>query len=73
MKMVGCSGKVRHETRASADEHLESLRVEQGRGHRSQTLGIYACDVCRGFHIGHNKFAVPPRRRGRYALHKTRN
>ena len=62
----GCSGKVRHETQPAAEEQLADMRDRDVAHRQSRTLGVYACRLCQGFHIGHDRYKVPPRRRGRY-------
>lgn len=69
---VGCTGKIRHETWAAAEELLTNLRLSRDEhASRARLLNVYACAHCAGYHIGHNSRLQPARRRGRWAARKT--
>ncbi|MGR7002417.1 hypothetical protein ACU686_37745 [Yinghuangia aomiensis] len=53
-KNRGCTGKIRHETRAAADKHLGFLRRIGG-----VRMQVCKCNHCHGWHVGH----IPRRRR----------
>lgn len=57
-ELRSCRGKIRHATRADAEQHLRTLLAyDDGlyrRRHRKGPLGIYRCHGCQFFHVGHS-------------------
>jgi hypothetical protein len=48
--------KISHATRDEALAHLKTLvwtNESRGHPHRSAGLGVYPCDLCNGWHVGH--------------------
>lgn len=49
-----CRGKVRHPTRAHADAVVAEIRMTStDRWQRNARLGVYRCQICALFHVGH--------------------
>jgi len=46
-------GKQWHQSEWSANEHLKSM-LAQPRIKRPDLLGVYFCEACEGWHVGHN-------------------
>lgn len=47
------SGKVQHQTRTAAEEHLAYLKKSTGESVSS--MGVYLCAFCGTYHFGHSK------------------
>lgn len=48
------SGKIRHESRAAAEQHAENLRrAEQADEDDRGRVTTYRCPFCRAWHVGH--------------------
>lgn len=53
LRFVACVGKAKHETFAAATKQLaRGKRVNKSVNKRTK-LGVYECQFCDGFHIGH--------------------
>jgi hypothetical protein len=48
-----CLGKQRHESRIAAEYVLCQMQKDQ-RDKRKHLLGIYKCQFCKAYHIGHD-------------------
>ncbi len=48
-KRRSCTGKQGHASKAAAERARGKLRAERG----ARDLGVYQCDFCRLWHIGH--------------------
>ena len=64
MKPKAC-GKVTHPSKAAADDHLRRVEASPA-AVDAETLGVYWCGTCRGYHVGHavgsKKFSGPRKR-----------
>ena len=62
MSAERCASKIRHETWASAEEHLLEL-IEQehryGTPEFANGLVTYRCSQCMGWHVGHGIGSAP--------------
>ena len=47
------SGKVQHQTRAAAEEHL--AYIGKSTGGNVSSMGVYLCAFCNTYHFGHGK------------------
>jgi hypothetical protein len=55
-----CGKKVKHPTRETALEHVKALLAKnhaRGQSERSANLGVYPCDECGAWHVGHHPTA----------------
>ena len=48
--MRRCSGKARHETKSGASAQRASLAAHEGLS--KDSLSVYRCDQCMGWHVG---------------------
>jgi len=57
-RLRSCQNKVRHPTKEKAEEALQSMFDTVDRddhNHDMETLEVYECWYCLGYHIGHNR------------------
>src|SRR5262245_42146897 len=55
-----CGTKIKHPTREAALEHIKALLAKNhatGNDARSAGLGVYPCDECSAWHVGHHPTA----------------
>lgn len=65
IRRKACTGKVRHETEAFA--LIARRKTNPG---LVGSMGVYRCDFCGGFHVGHRSVKRPGRSvRGRVAVY----
>lgn len=51
-----CSRKIRHESQEAAEQQLVSMLTRMRVVVERDTLAVYQCPYCEGWHVGHNKY-----------------